>query len=147
MKTFSLKKADISRQWHIIDARQVPLGRIATLAASLLIGKLKPSRTAHMDDGDYVIIINTSEMAITGNKLDKKIYYRHSGFPGGIHQRTLRQNMEKSPPSVLRQAIRGMLPDNKLRQARLKRLKIYTGPEHEHNAQNPQRVELKDKRK
>lgn len=143
MKTFSLKKADITRKWYVLDAAEAPLGRVATTAAALLIGKGKPTITAHMDGGDYVIIINATNTVVTGNKMDNKIYYRHSGFPGGIHQRTLRETMEKDPTEALRHAIRGMLPVNKLRDGRLERLKIYAGSEHKHTAQNPEAYSLK----
>lgn len=143
MKTFSLRKEDVSRKWYLIDASEAPLGRVATVAASLLIGKGKPTQTSHVDGGDFVIIINTDQLVTTGNKIDKKIYYRHSGFPGGIYQRTLREAMEKDSTEVIRHAIRGMLPDNRLRDGRLMRLKIYAGAEHKHAPQNPQTLSLK----
>jgi large subunit ribosomal protein L13 len=143
MKTFSIKKADITRKWYILDASEAPLGRVSTVAASLLIGKGKPSVTAHMDGGDYVIIINADNTVVTGNKMDKKMYYRHSGFPGGIYKRSLRESMEKDSTLALRHAIRGMLPVNKLRDGRLERLKIYGGSDHNHNAQQPETLSLK----
>jgi large subunit ribosomal protein L13 len=143
MKTYSIKKAEISRKWYVLDASEAPLGRVSTVAASLLIGKGKPTISAHMDGGDFVVIINADQTVVTGNKMDKKIYYRHSGFPGGIHQRSLRETMEKDPTEALRHAIRGMLPVNKLRDGRLERLKIYAGAEHKHTAQSPEVYSLK----
>ncbi|MCA9329563.1 50S ribosomal protein L13 [Candidatus Saccharibacteria bacterium] len=137
-KTFSQKPADVTRKWHVIDATTAPIGRIATEAASLLLGKGKPSMTSHVDGGDYVIIINTDNLVATGNKLDNKMYYRHSGFPGGLKQATLKEVMDKDSTQVFKKAIRGMLPANKLRDGRLARLKVYAGAEHNHAAQAPQ---------
>jgi large subunit ribosomal protein L13 len=142
MKTYSLKPTDITRKWYVIDASQAPLGRISTVAARLLIGKDKPSVTAHIDGGDYVIITNASKLVVTGKKLQDKIYYRHSGFPGGLYQRTLSEQMEIDPTKVIEHSVRGMLPVNKLRDGRLKRLKIYAGAEHEHAAQKPEVLNL-----
>lgn len=143
MKTYSAKPSDITRTWHVLDASEIPVGRLSTVAARLLIGKDKPSITSHIDVGDYVIVINSDSLVATGNKSGDKIYYRHSGFPGGIYQRTLGESMEKDSSQVIRHSIRGMLPVNKLRDARLARLKIYTGPDHQHNAQNPVKFEFK----
>jgi large subunit ribosomal protein L13 len=143
VKTFSLKTADITRKWYVLDAKNVPLGRVSTVAASLLIGKGKPTITPHMDGGDFVIIVNAANVGITGAKLEKKNYYRHSGFPGGIYKRTLGEAMEKDPSNVLRHSIRGMLPVNKLRDGRLQRLKIYNDDQHNHSAQKPEAYELK----
>jgi large subunit ribosomal protein L13 len=143
MKTFSLRKEDVKRDWYIIDATEAPLGRVATATAALLLGKAKPTITSHVDGGDYVVIINADQLVVTGKKMDKKIYYRHSGFPGGIYQRTLREQMEKSSADVIRKAVRGMLPVNKLRDGRLERLKIYGRSEHKHTPQNPQPYSLK----
>lgn len=145
MKTFSAKPTDISRKWYVIDASQAPMGRIATVAAGLLIGKGKPTVTAHMDGGDHIIIINTQQLVVTGNKLEAKTYYRHSGFPGGLYSRTLSQMMEKDSTAVIRHAIRGMLPVNKLRDGRLQRLKIYATDEHNHHAQKPQIISFPKK--
>lgn len=147
MKTYSAKPSDITRVWHVLDASEIPVGRLSTVAARLLIGKDKPSTTNHIDVGDYVIIINSDSLVATGNKSGDKIYYRHSGFPGGIYQRTLGESMVKDSTQVIRHSIRGMLPVNKLREARLARLKIFTGPEHQHNAQNPVKFELKKGKK
>lgn len=143
MKTFSLRKEDVTRQWHLLDASQAPLGRVSTVAASLLLGKGKPTVTSHVDGGDHVVIINADKLVVTGNKEDKKMYYRHSGFPGGIYKRSLREAREKDSTEIIRKAIRGMLPDNKLRDGRLARLKIYTGAEHSHTAQQPKEYEFK----
>lgn len=143
MKTYSLKPKEISRKWYVIDASETPLGRLSTVAARLLIGKDKPSQSPHMDGGDFVIVINADKLVVTGNKRQGKIYYRHSGFPGGLHQRTLEEQMEIDSTKVIEHSIRGMLPVNKLRDGRLKRLKIYTGEEHNHHAQKPEKLDLK----
>jgi large subunit ribosomal protein L13 len=144
MKTYSLKKGEISRKWYILDASEAPLGRLSTYAASLLIGKGKPSLTPHMDNGDFVVIVNAENIVITGNKADKKVYWRHSGYPGGIYKKTLREALDK-PEEVLRHSIRGMIPVNKLREDRLKRLKIYRDIQHNHAAQKPQKIDLQRK--
>ena len=142
MKTFSMKPADVTRAWYVLDASELPLGRIATRAASLLLGKAKPTVTAHVDGGDYVIIINSNKLKATGNKLIGKKYYHHSGYPGGLSEATLREKMAKDSTAVVIQAVRGMLPVNKLRDGRLQRLKVYTGAEHNHEAQKPQLINL-----
>jgi large subunit ribosomal protein L13 len=143
MKTFSIKPSQIERKWYILDASEASAGRVATVAASLLIGKGKPTVTDHMDGGDFVIIINADQTRVTGNKLQDKIYYSHSGFPGGISQRTASETMTKDTSLILSHAIRGMLPVNKLRDGRLKRLKIYGGDQHGHDAQKPLKYALK----
>jgi len=143
MKTFSQRKEDVTRNWYIIDASQAPLGRLSTVAASLLLGKAKPTFTSHVDGGDYVVIINADKLVVTGNKMEKKNYYRHSGFPGGIYKRTLREAMDKDSTAVIHHAVRGMLPDNRLRDGRLARLKVYSGSEHAHTAQQPKEYPLK----
>src|SRR5436190_6596642 len=127
MKTFNLKTKDITRKWYVLDASDTPLGRLSTVPARLLLGKDKPAVSPHMDAGDYVIVINAGSLVTTGNKLSDKTYFRHSGFPGGIHRRTLAEKMDRKPETVNYQAVRGMLPVNKLRKARLARLKIYVG--------------------
>jgi large subunit ribosomal protein L13 len=137
-KTYSQKPADVSRQWYVIDAASAPFGRIATTAASLLLGKGKPTITPHTDGGDFVIIINAANLVVTGGKESKKIYYRHSGFPGGLYSRTLAEQQQHDPTKVIYQAVRGML-----RPGRLERLKIYAGPEHNHNAQQPKEISVK----
>ncbi len=143
MKTFSLKTADVSRKWYLLDASEVPLGRLATQAASLLIGKGKPTITPHIDNGDFVVIINAKDLKVTGKKMTDKIYYHHTQYPGGIKSATLSEKIAKDPASPVFSAIRGMLPVNKLRPGRLARLKIYADNEHKHEAQKPQVFSLK----
>ncbi|MGA3150185.1 MAG: 50S ribosomal protein L13 [Candidatus Saccharimonadales bacterium] len=145
MKSYSLKPKEITRKWYVLDASQASLGRVSTQAARLLLGKDKPSITAHMDGGDFVIIINASRLVVTGNKIDGKHYYRHSGFPGGLYRRTLDEQMKLDPTKVIRDSIRGMLPNNKLLDGRLKRLKVYAGSEHNHSAQTPETLSLNRK--
>ncbi len=147
MKTYSLKPKEINRKWYVLDATEAPLGRVSTQAASLLLGKGKPGVSDHIDNGDFVIIINAEKLVVTGNKREDKTYYRHSGFPGGLSQRSLNEQIERDFTKVFRGSIRGMLPDNKLRDDRLKRLKIYGGPEHQHAAQTPKNVSLSRKGK
>jgi len=142
-KTYSIKPSEIKREWHVLDASEAPLGRLSTVVASLLLGKGKPSVTPHMDGGDYVIVINSKSLVVTGNKQKGKIYYRHSGFPGGIYSRTLAEQMEKDPNQAIIKAVRGMLPDNKLRPGRLARLKVYADDQHNHAAQKPKPISLK----
>jgi large subunit ribosomal protein L13 len=143
MKTFSAKPADVTRTWYLIDASDAPVGRIATQAASLLIGKGKPSVTPHVDGGDYVVIINTDNLKVTGGKMDKKVYYHHTHYPGGIKEARLEEKMVKDSTDVIFKAVRGMLPVNKLRDGRLARLKIYAGAEHPHDPQKPEKLSLK----
>lgn len=142
MKTFSQKPAEVTRKWYIVDASEAPLGRLATTVASLIIGKGKPSVTSHTDGGDYVVVINTDKLVVTGNKMQGKMYYRHSNFPGGLKSATLAQTMDKDSTAVIIQAVRGMLPVNKLRADRLARLKVYPGTEHNHEAQQPEKLSL-----
>jgi len=142
MKTYSAKPRDITRQWYLIDAADAPLGRVATKAASLLLGKLKPSLTPHIDGGDFVVIINAQQLIVTGNKLANKKYYRHSGFPGGLRTSSLGEELQHDPSQVIIRAIRNMLPDNKLRAGRLSRLKVYVDSQHNHDAQQPISVNL-----
>lgn len=142
-RTFSQKPKDVSRSWYIIDAASAPLGRVATTAASLLLGKGKPTITSHVDSGDFVIIINAQNLVTTGGKESKKIYHRHSGFPGGIYSRTLSEQQKMDASKVLYKAVRGMLPNNKLRSGRLARLKIYPSQEHNHTAQKPIGIPVK----
>lgn len=144
MKTYSAKPTDVSRKWYVIDASEAPMGRIATKAATLLTGKGKPQFTKHIDTGDYVIVINAAQTVATGDKLNKKMYYRHTGFPGGIKEASLAEKMEKDPTFAITNAIRGMLPVNKLRDGRLARLKVYAGAEHNHEAQKPEVISVKD---
>jgi large subunit ribosomal protein L13 len=145
MKTFSAKPSDVTRKWYVIDAAQAPLGRTATLVATLLLGKGKPQFTQHIDTGDFVVIINAANIKVTGNKLEDKMYYRHSGYPGGLKEASLKQVLERTPERALYQAVRGMLPVNKLRDPRLARLKIHAGAEHNHAAQKPEPIAVKVK--
>jgi large subunit ribosomal protein L13 len=146
MKTYSAKPADIKRQWYLLDGSMMPLGRLATTAAKLLLGKEKPGFTPHVDCGDYVIIINSDSLLVTGNKRGDKVYYRHSGYPGALRSRTLDQQLSRDSTRVVTHAVRGMLPSNKLRPGRLMRLKVYGGDQHQHTAQSPiEYVVKKDK--
>lgn len=147
MKTFSAKPSDVQRAWYVIDASAAPLGRIATQIADLLTGKTKPTYTKHIDTGDYVIVINAKDLKVTRYKLDTKMYYRHSGHPGNLKEATLREKQEKDPAFAITHAVRGMLPDNKLRDARLARLKVYADSEHQHEAQKPKAIAVKEGKK
>ena len=142
-KTYSQKTADVQREWFLVDASELPLGRIATIIADKLIGKSKPTYTPHMDAGDYVVVINAAKTVVTGNKETGKIYYRHSGFPGGIKDASLAEVREKFPERIIEKAVQGMLPKNKLSADRMGRLKIFAGAEHAHTAQTPKKVEVK----
>lgn len=138
MKTYSAKPGEIERHWYVVDAEAKTLGRLATQIANVLRGKGKPAYTPHVDTGDFVIVVNAEKVHVTGQKLDQKLYYKHSGYPGGLHSRTLREQLERRPEEVLRKAVRGMLPKNRLASAQLRKLKIYAGPDHPHAAQNPE---------
>lgn len=142
-KTYSQKPSEVSRRWILIDAKDAPLGRVATTVATYLTGKYKPSFTPHVDDGDYVIVINAKEAVATGNKEEDKVYYRHSGFPGGIKSATLKEVREKAPEFIIENAVKGMIPHNKLAKERMARLKIFAGENHSHEAQKPEKVEVK----
>ena len=143
MKTFSQKPSEVTRRWILIDAKDAPLGRLSTEIAKFLIGKYKPTYTPHIDGGDYVIVINAKEAVVTGDKELQKIYYRHSGFPGGIRDARLEEVREKFPERIIENAVKGMLPKNKLSPERMKRLKVYVGSEHQHAAQKPETISLK----
>jgi len=143
MKTYSAKPAEVTRKWYVIDASEAPLGRIATTAASLLTGKGKPMFTQHIDCGDFVVIVNADDLVLTGSKPDTKMYYRHSHYAGGLKEIKFSQQMAKDSTVVVAHAIRGMLPVNKLRDDRLKRLKVYAGEDHQHAAQNPEVLSTK----
>ncbi|HSX05136.1 MAG TPA: 50S ribosomal protein L13 [Candidatus Saccharimonadales bacterium] len=143
MKTFSAKPSDVTRAWYVIDASEATLGRVATKIATLLTGKGKPQFTSHIDCGDFVVVVNAGTPKVTGNKLEDKMYYRHSGYPGGLHEASLKEVLAKTPDRALYEAVRGMLPVNKLRDARLARLKIYAGAEHNHQAQKPTAISVK----
>lgn len=144
MKTYSAKPSDVTRKWYVVDASEAPLGRMATKIATLLTGKGKPSFTHHIDTGDYVIVINAEKVQVTGNKMYTKMYYKHSGFPGGLTELTMEEKLKRDPTAAVFQAVRGMLPVNKLRDARLDRLKIYAGAEHSHEAQKPEAISVKE---
>ncbi|MDB5164657.1 MAG: rplM [Candidatus Saccharibacteria bacterium] len=144
MKTYSAKPSDVTRQWYIVDASEAPLGRVATKIATLLTGKGKPQFTKHIDTGDFVIVINAAQTVATGDKMNKKMYYKHSGFPGGLREATLGEKMEKDPTFAITKAVRGMLPVNRLRDDRLLRLKVYADAEHKHEAQKPVLISVKD---
>lgn len=142
-KTYSQKPSEVSRRWILIDAKDAPLGRVATTVATYLTGKYKPSFTPHVDGGDYVIVINAKKAVATGNKEEDKVYYRHSGFPGGIKSATLKEVREKAPEFIIENAVKGMIPHNKLAKERMARLKIFAGENHSHEAQKPEKVEVK----
>lgn len=135
MKTYSVKASEIKRQWHVIDASDKILGRLATKAASLLMGKNKPQFSRHMDMGDFVIIINAEKVRVTGNKMKQKMYYRHSGYPGGLKSISLEKMMQEHPTRAIEHAVKGMLPHNRLGAILRKRLKVYVGDAHPHQAQ------------
>ena len=141
MKTYSAKPGEIERQWYVVDAESKTLGRLATQIADVLRGKRKAAYTPHVDTGDFVIVVNAEKIHVTGNKLDQKRYYRHSGYPGGLRSRTLREQLNRRPTEVLRVAVKGMLPKNRLARQQITKLKIYAGPEHPHEAQNPKPLE------
>ena len=141
--SYMQKKEDLVRTWYVIDAEDLPLGRLATKVAHVLRGKHKPTFTPHMDCGDFVIVINASKIALTGDKLDKKIYYNHSGYTGGLRERTARVMKESYPVEMVERAIKGMLPKGRLGRQMYKKLFVYAGEEHPHAAQQP--VELKNK--
>lgn len=136
-RTFSPKPADVQPKWLVIDAQDIVLGRLASHAAALLRGKHKPTFAPHMDMGDFVIIVNAEKVALTGSKLAEKLYYRHSGYPGGLTATTYSEMVEKHPTRAVEKAIRGMLPKNSLGRAQIKKLKVYAGAEHPHAAQQP----------
>jgi large subunit ribosomal protein L13 len=137
MKTWNAKPADVERQWYVVDAEGQTLGRLATRVADTLRGKRKPTYTPHVDTGDFVVIVNAEKIAVTGAKLQQKLYYRHSGYPGGLRSRSLAEELERRPTEVIRKAVKGMLPRSRLGRAQLGKLKVYAGPVHPHEAQQP----------
>ena len=141
-KTWNAKPGEIERRWYLVDAEGKTLGRLATQIADTLRGKTKPEYTPHVDTGDFVVVVNAEKIAVTGNKLEDKMYYRHSGYPGGLRARPLKDQLARQPTEVLRKAVKGMLPRNRLSRAQIKKLKIYAGPEHPHEAQAPTELEL-----
>ena len=142
-KTFVTKNIDVQREWYVVDAAGQTLGRLATRVASMLRGKHKPIFSPSVDTGDYVVIVNAAKIHVTGRKMDQKIYYRHSGYPGGLREITLRNLLHKHPTRVIEHAVRGMLPKTRLGRQMIKKLKVYAGPNHPHEAQQPQSLELK----
>jgi len=140
MKTWTAKAEDVDRAWYVVDAEGQTLGRLATRIADTLRGKGKPTYTPHVDSGDFVVVVNAEKIVVTGNKLDQKRYYRHSGYPGGLRSRTLREQLDRRPTEVIRTAVKGMLPRNRLARRQITKLKVYAGPEHPHAAQNPKEL-------
>lgn len=142
MKTYTLKAGDISHDWFIVDAKDLPLGRLSTRVAQILRGKHKPTFTPHMDNGDFVIVINADKVKLTGNKAESKTYFRHTGYPQGARTTTFKQAMAKDSTFVIEHAVKGMLPHNPLGNQMLKKLKVYSGPEHPHSAQQPRELKF-----
>jgi large subunit ribosomal protein L13 len=137
-KTWSPKASELEHRWYVVDATGVPLGRLASQVATVIRGKHKPTYAPHMDGGDYVVVVNAEKVAVTGNKETQKMYYRHSGYPGGLREMTLAQMRERYPERVIESAVRGMLPKNKLGRSMVSKLKVYAGAEHPHAAQAPE---------
>ena len=144
MKTWNAKPGEVQQRWFLVDAEGRTLGRLATQIADTLRGKTKPEYTPHVDTGDFVVVVNAEKIHVTGQKLDQKLYHRHSGYPGGLRTRTLREQLERRPTEVLRVAVKGMLPRNRLARRQITKLKIYAGPEHPHDAQRPEPLQLED---
>ena len=142
MKTYIPKLAEIERKWCLVDAEGKVLGRLASRLAQILSGKDKPIYTPHLDVGDFVVVVNAEKVKVTGAKEEKKIYYRHSGYPGGLKERTYEELLSKKPHDIIRKAVRGMLPKNKLGRQMFKKLKVYTGSEHPHQAQSPEKLDF-----
>ena len=140
MKTYSQKGSEIKREWWVIDASTMPLGKLAVVIADKLMGKSKVTYTPHIDNGDYVVVVNAKNLVVTGDKMVQKKYYRHSGFPGGLTELKLEEVIEKDPSVAIAAAVKGMLPKNKLAAERLKRLRVFDGAEHTHTAQNPKEI-------
>ena len=141
-KTFTPKPGDIERSWHLVDATDLPLGRMASEVAQILRGKHKPTYAPHMDTGDFVVVVNADKVAVTSDKSQSKIYYRHSGYPGGIKAETFESLKTRRPEAIVERAVRGMLPKNKLGRKMARKLKVYAGPDHPHSAQQPKELEL-----
>ena len=140
MKTYSQKGSEIKREWWVIDASSMPLGKLAVVIADKLMGKSKVTYTPHIDNGDYVVVVNAKNLVVTGDKMVQKKYYRHSGFPGGLTELKLEEVIEKNPAVAITAAVKGMLPKNKLAAERLKRLRVFDGAEYTHTAQNPKEI-------
>jgi len=142
MKTFMAKEQEIDKKWYLVDAEDKILGRLASGIALRLRGKHKPIFTPHADTGDFIVVVNAEKVAMTGNKWDQKVYYRHTGYQGGLKETTAREMRDKKPENLLRLAVRRMLPKNSLGRRQLKKLKVYAGPEHPHEAQQPEKLEI-----
>ena len=140
MKTYSQKASEIKREWWVIDASTMPLGKLAVVIADKLMGKSKITYTPHIDNGDYVVVVNAKNIVVTGDKMLQKKYYHHSGFPGGLRELKLEEVIEKDPSKAIEAAVKGMLPKNKLSAERMKRLRVFEGAEHDHAAQNPKEI-------
>jgi large subunit ribosomal protein L13 len=147
MKTYSVKPTEVERKWYVVDASEIPLGRLSTRIATLLTGKGKPQFSHHIDCGDFVVVINADQLKVTGKKSEQKMYYHHSHFPGGLKETALKDQREKDSTQIIIHAVRGMLPVNKLRDGRLLRLKVYAGSEHNHAAQQPVAISFKEGKK
>ncbi len=141
-KTYVTKPTEVERNWYVVDAEGQTLGRLATRVATVLRGKHKPNYSPAVDVGDYVIVVNAEKIQVTGRRLDQKVYYRHSGYVGGLTELTLRQQLERNPDRVVSDAVRGMLPKNSLGRKMVRKLKVYAGPDHPHQAQQPEEMEL-----
>jgi large subunit ribosomal protein L13 len=141
-KTWNAKTGEVAREWYVVDAEGQTLGRLATRIADTLRGKDKPQYTPHTDTGDFVVVVNAEKIRVTGKKLDEKLYRRHSGYPGGLKERTLREQLQRRPTEVIRKAVKGMLPRNRLARTQLGKLKVYAGPDHPHQAQSPKALDL-----
>ena len=145
MRTYVATPATRERNWLVVDATGQTLGRLATQIAETLRGKKKPQYTPHVDTGDFVVVVNAEKVAVTGKKLDEKLYYRHSGYPGGLRARSLREQLDRQPAEVIRKAVKGMLPRNRLAREQLTKLKVYVGPDHPHAAQSPEPLRLENR--
>jgi large subunit ribosomal protein L13 len=143
MKSYMARPLEVERKWYVVDAEGQTLGRLATEIAYILRGKNKPQYTPHVDTGDFVVVVNAEKVVVTGRKAEQKVYRRHSGYPGGLKETSYEQMMERRPTEILRRAVKGMMPKNRLARQQLRKLKIYAGPEHPHAAQNPQSYEVR----
>ncbi|MFL6058730.1 MAG: 50S ribosomal protein L13 [Rubrobacteraceae bacterium] len=143
MKSYMARPLEVERKWYVVDAEGQTLGRLATEIATILRGKNKPQYTPHVDTGDFVVVVNAEKVVVTGRKAEQKVYRRHSGYPGGLKVTSYEQLMERRPTEILRRAVKGMMPKNRLARQQLRKLKIYAGPEHPHAAQNPQPYEVR----
>jgi large subunit ribosomal protein L13 len=143
MKSYMARPLEVERKWYVVDAEGQTLGRLATEIATILRGKNKPQYTPHVDTGDFVVVVNAEKVIVTGRKAEQKVYRRHSGYPGGLKETSYERMMERRPTEILRRAVKGMMPKNRLARQQLRKLKIYAGPEHPHAAQNPQPYEVR----